>query len=29
MSLGNAIGLFVSLAVFLYLGYALLRGERL
>ncbi|MDO8189463.1 potassium-transporting ATPase subunit F [Conexibacter sp. JD483] len=29
MSLGNAIGLVVSLAVFLYLGYALLRGERL
>ncbi len=29
MSLGNAIGLVVSLALFLYLGYALLRGERL
>ena len=29
MSLGNAIGLVVSLAVFLYRGYALLRGERL
>ncbi|MDO8213866.1 potassium-transporting ATPase subunit F [Conexibacter sp. CPCC 206217] len=29
MSLGNAIGLFVSIAVFFYLSYALLRGERL
>jgi K+-transporting ATPase KdpF subunit len=29
MSLGNAIGLFVSIAVFVYLTYALLRGERL
>lgn len=29
MSLGNAIGLFVSIAIFLYLAFALLRGERL
>jgi K+-transporting ATPase KdpF subunit len=29
MSAGNAIGLAVSLFVFAYLTYALLRGERL
>jgi K+-transporting ATPase KdpF subunit len=29
MSAGNAIGLAVSILVFAYLTYALLRGERL
>lgn len=29
MDLGNAIGLAVSILVFAYLTYALLRGERL
>jgi hypothetical protein len=29
MSPGNALGLFVSIAIFFYLAYALLRGERL
>lgn len=29
MSAGNAIGLLVSVLVFAYLAYALLRGERL
>lgn len=29
MSAGNAIGLAVSILVFAYLGYALLRGEKL
>jgi K+-transporting ATPase KdpF subunit len=29
MSAGDAFGLAVSLAVFLYLVYALFRGERL
>jgi K+-transporting ATPase KdpF subunit len=29
MSAGNLIGLIVSALVFLYLVYALLRGERL
>jgi K+-transporting ATPase KdpF subunit len=29
MSAGNAIGLVVSILVFAYLAYALLRGERL
>jgi K+-transporting ATPase KdpF subunit len=29
MSFGNALGLIVSVAVFFYLVYALLRGEKL
>jgi K+-transporting ATPase KdpF subunit len=29
MSLANALGLVVSIAVFAYLVYALFRGERL
>jgi hypothetical protein len=29
MSLGNALGLFVAIAIFFYLAYALLRGEQL
>jgi K+-transporting ATPase KdpF subunit len=29
MSAGNALGLVVSILVFAYLTYALLRGERL
>lgn len=29
MSAANAIGLLVAALVFAYLGYALLRGERL
>ncbi len=29
MSTAEALGLLVSLAVFAYLGYALLRGENL
>jgi K+-transporting ATPase KdpF subunit len=29
MSAGNAIGLAVSILVFAYLSYALLRGEKL
>lgn len=29
MSAGNAVGLVVSILVFAYLAYALLRGERL
>ncbi len=29
MSAGNAIGLAVSILVFAYLAYALLRGEKL
>jgi K+-transporting ATPase KdpF subunit len=29
MSAGNVVGLVVSLLVFAYLTYALLRGERL
>jgi len=29
MSAGNAVGLAVSIVVFAYLAYALLRGERL
>lgn len=29
MSAGNAIGLLVSILVFAYLAYALLRGEKL
>jgi K+-transporting ATPase KdpF subunit len=29
MSAGDAIGLAVSIAVFLYLVYALVRGEKL
>ncbi|MBB4665053.1 K(+)-transporting ATPase subunit F [Conexibacter arvalis] len=29
MSLGNAVGIAVSIALFAYLAYALLRGEKL
>ncbi|HEY4278354.1 MAG TPA: potassium-transporting ATPase subunit F [Conexibacter sp.] len=29
MSFGNALGLIVSILVFFYLAYALLRGEKL
>jgi K+-transporting ATPase KdpF subunit len=29
MSAGNGIGLVVSILIFAYLAYALLRGERL